>query len=672
LLIFFFGKCIISGFFEREKASIKPLFNYLQSMKKNTVTGLFLLAIGFGTSVQAFAQTPEQRAEIVKQYDQEKIAELRNELVETHKKNRERTLELAKLNGWPLQFEDKDGSLVVLAGVTENDEPLYKGGDNNGGPDSAAKTARVFNIRTGGSLGLDVNGQDMIIGMWEIGNARTSHQQLIGRITTQDGSSFGSCNESNDHATHVAGTLIGSGAGNIDARGIAYQAEIWAYDSEDDSDEALDAATDNSGNPGSVGGLLVSNHSYGLRIETTPAWMPGAYSQESYEWDAVMYNAPYYQMVVSAGNSRDAEENDELLGNKTSKNAIVVAAVKGMASYVNPSSVKMSDFSTYGPTDDKRIKPDISMKGVAVLSSVCTSNASYGEKDGTSMASPGVAGTLTLMQQHYFNVNNTFMKAATLKALMTNTADEAGTAPGPDYKFGWGIINAEKAVGVINGVAGQSSIIDQLSLNQGQTYTRVVNASGTKPLKVTIAWTDKAGPVNSGTPNSNQRALIYDLDVRVQEQAAGSTPFLPWKLSSLGASATTGDNNVDNIEQIEFETTPKVYVITVTNKGTALPNAGLPFSLVVDGVADELNVSQNEFSQLSVYPNPATDVLNINYGDAGNSSEGSITMYDLQGRLVKQFNTLVDSVEVSTLNSGLYILNIEHDGYTETRKVIVK
>jgi serine protease AprX len=44
-----------------------------------------------------------------------------------------------------------------------------------------------------------------------------------------------------------------------------------------------------------------------------------------------------------------------------------------------------------------------------------------------------------------------FMKAATLRALMINSADEAGDDPGPDYKFGWGLINAEKAVQTISG-----------------------------------------------------------------------------------------------------------------------------------------------------------------------------------------------------------------------------
>lgn len=37
------------------------------------------------------------------------------------------------------------------------------------------------------------------------------------------------------------------------------------------------------------------------------------------------------------------------------------------------------------------------------------------------------------------------MKSSTLKALAIATANEAGNADGPDYKSGWGLLNAHKA-----------------------------------------------------------------------------------------------------------------------------------------------------------------------------------------------------------------------------------
>ena len=105
----------------------------------------------------------------------------------------------------------------------------------------------------------------------------------------------------------------------------------------------------------------------------------------------------------------------------------------------------MSSFSGWGPTDDGRIKPDLVTKGVAVKSCLADSNNAYATWNGTSMATPGATGALLLLQEHYNDTYSTFMKAATLKALAIHTADETGPNPGPDYMFGWGLMNTAKA-----------------------------------------------------------------------------------------------------------------------------------------------------------------------------------------------------------------------------------
>ena len=100
--------------------------------------------------------------------------------------------------------------------------------------------------------------------------------------------------------------------------------------------------------------------------------------------------------------------------------------------------------SSEGPADDLRIKPDIMGNGTGLYSTYESADAVYSTISGTSMASPNVAGTLLLLQQHYKNVTNNFMKAATLKGLACHTADDAGNI-GPDPVFGWGLLNAKKA-----------------------------------------------------------------------------------------------------------------------------------------------------------------------------------------------------------------------------------
>jgi serine protease AprX len=628
-------------------------------MKKNTIKGSMLFALGFGFCFNLMAQTPEQKAQITKDYDQVKHNELQQEL----EARWEKTLQMAKENNWPLK-KIVNGKLYAIGGVTEDNQPYYKTSDNNNGPASGAITARVNHIRTGGNMNLNVNGQGMELAIWEVGNLRATHEQIVGRVDVEDGSNFDGDDGpggANNHGTHVACTMIGSGTGLLSARGLAYQAaKLHSYDSNNDSGEANTAANN---------GMLVSNHSYGIPPdEGAPSWWQGAYIDESREWDAIMFNNDYYQMVVSAGNSRDGEELGELIGNKNSKNALVVAAINGVNFTSADPAITMSSFSTYGPTDDGRIKPDIAMKGVQVRSAFSSSDSDYGNLDGTSMASPGVAGTVALIQQYYNEKKGAFMRAATLRGLVVHTATEAGTAAGPDYRFGWGVIDAQKAVEVIDADVLDDTIIRELTLTQGETFTFQINAniSEEQPLKVTIAWTDPAGAVVTQNTTSN-KALINDLDLRVQIPGA-LFPYTPWKLQ--GQNTVKGDNNRDNVEVVEItDAADGQCTITVNHKGT-LQGGSQKYSMIIS-YDTNAGTGENAYNSFKVYPNPATDMININYGDAAPAA-GKVTLYDLQGRQVKSFNQLVTAIDVNDLSSGLYMLNIEHNGNIESQKVIIK
>ena len=88
-----------------------------------------------------------------------------------------------------------------------------------------------------------------------------------------------------------------------------------------------------------------------------------------------------------------------------SKNGITSAAVEGVSNYTGPGDVVMSTFSNWGPTDDGRIKPDISSQGVDVSSTSNGSNTAYSNSNGTSMSAPAITGLLMLLQQHHNNIN---------------------------------------------------------------------------------------------------------------------------------------------------------------------------------------------------------------------------------------------------------------------------
>ena len=176
----------------------------------------------------------------------------------------------------------------------------------------AADTISTDELWPGGSLGLNLDGSGMTVGEWDGGAVLAEHPDLYPRVTQIDNASAVS-----NHATHVAGTLIGSGAGQRpEARGMAYSANLAAHDWNSDTAEMAAAA---------AGGLLVSNHSYGvaagwINIGGSPPdnwwWIGGSadtdledrnfgyYDAESQLWDQVAINAPYYLIVKAAGNDR--------------------------------------------------------------------------------------------------------------------------------------------------------------------------------------------------------------------------------------------------------------------------------------------------------------------------------------------------------------------------------
>lgn len=282
------------------------------------------------------------------------------------------------------------------------------------------------------------------------------------------------------NATHVSGTLIATGM-NSSAKGMSFQGNLHAYEWDNDiSEMAYEAAN----------GLKVSNHSYGIKegwtseervlrwygdieISQTEDYKFGFYGDEARDMDYIAYNSPDYLIVRSAGNHRgesppsqpihhqywdpteldwmwsyDIRQKDggddgfeSLAGASVAKNVLVVGAVADVVTgYQNPGDIQMTDFSSWGPTDDGRIKPDVVANGVDLISCYPPYINSYETLQGTSMSAPNVTGSIGLLLPHQKNLyGNKNLLASTLKALIIHTADQPDQIPGPEYKHGWGI-----------------------------------------------------------------------------------------------------------------------------------------------------------------------------------------------------------------------------------------
>ncbi len=617
----------------------------------------YLLCFSLFLPIVANAQTVEERKKIATFSNKQANSELAEVL---RKEDLDRKIRLQNfINQNPsFQITKRIGTIGLeeLLDVLPNGDKVFARTTNSG----SAFTARAQNLYNGGSLGINIQGQNMTAAVWDGGNARNTHQEFMvggnSKITLADGSNF------QPHPTHVAGTIAAQGI-NADVRGIAFNSSILSYDWDSDLTEMLDKAST---------GLLVSNHSYGIG-QLSSLWFYGAYDSRAKEIDNICFNNPYYLPVIAAGNDRNStvapgsvqintkEGYDMIFGHANAKNAITVAAVNQVLNYVNPSNVVMSAFSSWGPSDDGRIKPDISMKGVNVLSTLSTSDTAIGYMSGTSMASPGVTGVVVLLQQYYNQLYSSFMKSATVKGLILHTADEAGTTVGPDYRFGWGLINATKSAITIrdkNSTTSTKSVIEELTLNNNTTYTKNITASGTNPLKISISWTDRQAPTsNNGTVDPTTKYLVNDLDIKVSKDGVD---YFPWKLqgmSNTSAAATnTGTNDVDNFERVDINNPSGTYTITVTHKGNLFGNSQ-NFSLIA--TSDNLaTLSTNEAikandTKVDFYPNPAKNYIQINEKD----KDLLINIYDVSGKLVLTSKLVDNRISISQLVKGNYIAN---------------
>ncbi len=560
-----------------------------------------------------FAQTKEDIKKITANYNMSLLKEKEIYYRKKAEEEKEKAVATALVKGWPILTTKEDGSITELMKLSPEGLPIYYTTENV----NAAKSTRTNFLNTGGALGLNLNGQGMTVREWDGGNVRTTHNAFGGRVTVID-------DPANTttvlHSTHVAGTLV-AGPSPASVKGMAYQANARTFNWTNDDSEAISEAQL---------GMLISNHSYGVPITTSgttlPSWLIGSYSSDARIWDDVAYNAPYYLAVMSAGNDGQTQDNpdpiafgfDKLVGNKTAKNNLIVASCADVAvatdGSTNLANITISSFSSQGPTDDLRVKPDITGNGENLTSTSNASNTATAVLSGTSMASPNVAGTLILLQQHYKNLTNSFMRAATLKGLACHTADDAGNV-GPDAVFGWGLLNAKKAAETLTN-NGLTSWVSEENLDNNQTFTMSVNSNGATPLMASITWTDLPGQSNNGNlpANDSTPALVNDLDIRITKN---TTTYFPWKLTNDPNSDAirTGDNNVDNVEQVKIDTPlAGIYTITVTHKGT-LVTGRQKYSLIITGINSAFAINSTS-DNLTVCANQNA-VYTFNYKQTG-------------------------------------------------------
>jgi hypothetical protein len=570
----------------------------------------------------------------------ELLAEGIPELQARDEANTRRVAEATGQTASPSAFS-LEGERASVLDSFEGDIPIYFSEHTF----NAAKTISTDKVWPGGGAGLSLLGSNTIVGMWDGGAARVSHQEFIpsGRVIQRDGST-----NLASHATAVTGVLAGYGLdfgapyGRL-VPGMAQAATVWAHDRDARLTEIPTEITNS---------LRLSNHSYGpgsgwdfdtgLNIWVWYGWTPfstnedwkfGIYLSESASMDQFTYTQPEYLAVFSAGNDRtnapttqptthlvqdpgsglfvtntttvrnsDGDQGgyDTMNSWGSAKNVLTVGAANDLVGgYTNAAGVTLASFSSFGPTDDGRIKPDVVANGVGVITPAAGADDSYFYPvglDGTSFSAPSVAGSVDLLAERYrqLHPNGRRLQAASLKGLVIQTADECGAALGPDYAFGWGLMNTRTAMDFLgqNATNGWKSYVKEVLLQPGNIIEfPIVVVGSTNTIKVTACWSDPAATPPTLSVDPTNRMLINDLDLRVVGPS-GSTNF-PWVLNpdlvnktaaARGAAATKGDNVIDNVEQVVITNAAAgSYTVRVTHKGTLQSDQAQWVSILTSG-----------------------------------------------------------------------------------------
>ncbi len=395
--------------------------------------------------------------------------------------------------------------------------------------------------------GLHFIGNGIAVSMGDDGNVGP-HIDFQGRLTNLASGMGGT------HGDHVMG-IIGS-AGNQDptARGHAPGASLIAYSN---YNNLQNATTDYL-----TRGVRITANSLGQTCNS--GYNNNARTQDQY------INANYSLISVhSAGN--DGTSNCGFVngyyqitgGYKAGKNCLATGNLL--------KDDELANSSSRGPARDGRIKPDLCAVGTSVNST--QPNNSYAVLSGTSMACPGLAGTLASLWEAY-KVNNAGQDpySALMKGIALNTADDLGR-PGPDFQFGWGRINAKRVVEVIQ---NKQYILDTIDNGQTDVHQITVPANIAQ-VKFMLYYHDEPGAANAAIP------LVNDLNLLAT--APNTFVFQPWVLNytqttaALTSNAVRGRDSVNNAEQVSVKN-PQPGTWNISISSFDVPQGPQPYVLV--------------------------------------------------------------------------------------------
>jgi subtilisin family serine protease len=455
----------------------------------------------------------------------------------------------------------------------------------------------------------NLNGNGVTVLVYDSGLVDNAHGDFAGRLIQID---TDATETTRNHSTHVAGTMGGDGsqsnqndsAGNPNGgtanqwAGMAPAVNIRSFGASGSTDTLYNSPGDINANfttaLTAAGGTDLATMSLGNNVVLNgfPCSQLGDYTGTAILLDNIVRGSINAQQLIyfeAVGNERGGAATcgttySTVSSPATAKNTIAVGAV-------NSNDNSMTGFSSWGPTDDGRLRPDIVGPGCQSNGDNTITSTGFDDTDGdgnldagetqnayvgmcgTSMATPAAAGTMALVVQRWKALYGAAARPLghTAKAIVIHTATDLGNA-GPDYQFGWGNINGQAAVDLVNADASANMItVDQVDNGQTDYYT--FNSNGAAPPRVTLVWSDPAATQLAAT------TLINNLDLRLTDP--DGVVVQPFVLDPANpANAATRGNDARNPVEVVAGTTGKAGTWTVSVAGTTVPTGPQQYTLV--------------------------------------------------------------------------------------------
>ncbi|MFH0816484.1 MAG: S8 family serine peptidase, partial [Methanobacteriota archaeon] len=527
------------------------------------------------------------------------------------------------------------------------------------------------------------------------------------------------------HGSHVTGIAVGNGAyvGSVaaDRYGMAYEAKVSFCD----IGMSDDGSTTNDRTLGGIpqdlktmyalqkgDGASLASNSWGVSCtydsdgdtnDDSRTFSEGTYSEDSLNSDWYMWTNKEFQIFFSNGNDREAllfggpAYNTTTTPPATGKNVVSVGSHRAGANWQ-----QTSVFSSYGATNDGRLKPDISATGDGLtdwsgMNSALADSTRDGVADttyqlmqGTSMSSPATLGDSALISQYYREgwaitgtkvAGNGFVPSnAIIKATLINGAKDATTGTYtnvhpyslnghsmayPNMDQGWGMVDTSDTLYFSGDAREVWSDDNKAGLIKGQEREYKVSVAAGTPLEITMVYTDFPGT----TATSGH--LVNDLDLTV----VGPTGSIYYG-NNYGATSRESDPTnpagYDHLNPVECAliTAPTAGVYTIRVYAQSVPKGPQPFALVIAANFDD-GYGWVKTDKMVYKPG---DTMTIEVQDT-NAASASVTLTSSTGDIETKALALAATgrwtttmaVNALTPVSGNGAISIEDDGTISVR-----